>query len=287
MIGQRKAIGGNFSPWAQLDLPGDAMTSDPAHLESILAPLRASFHAKRRERVRLAEEISRGLDAYVKAVDLAVARELCKVHGLATPAAADPPDLLAQELLRLVTTLPELRGTEKPAKPEPSVKPPSAPPDVRQTGEGPGHRLDPGRIDDKLRRAATAVSLEGPKPKAFSNLLSAMRTAPLIIVGGSPHLERLRVLPTLSAEDVEWIDTTRQGTHAIGNLERRIRDRRVAALVILEGLVQHRHSDPLVSAARSVELAHAFGGKGGRAAMQQAFNEIDSKLGHREHHIND
>jgi hypothetical protein len=46
----------------------------------------------------------------------------------------------------------------------------------------------------------------------------------------------------------------------------------------LEGLVQHRHSDPLVSTARSAKVPHAYGGKGGRAALTQAVDELERML---------
>jgi hypothetical protein len=81
-----------------------------------------------------------------------------------------------------------------------------------------------------------------------------------------------------SEGQVEWVDTTRQGTHAIGNLERRIKDKRIGALLILEGLVQHRHSDPLVSTARGAHIPHAYGGKGGRSAIAHALGELELML---------
>jgi hypothetical protein len=103
----------------------------------------------------------------------------------------------------------------------------------------------------------------------------------LVIVGGPPHLERLATLAVDTRDQVEWVDTTRQGTHAIGNLERRIKDKRISALLILEGLVQHRHSDPLVSTARSTKIPSAYGGKGGRTALAQALDELERMLQQR------
>jgi hypothetical protein len=259
-----------------LIIPGVEM-SEPEYLESLLAPLRAAFHAKRRDRVDIAEQISRGLAAYIKAVDVAVTRELCKAHGLAAPAAGEPPERLAAELLRLVRMLPELRAAlAVESSGGRSAVTPENPADA--LSEGASESAAVARADKRQRAGSAAPELSTAAEARLAHLVSAMAKAPLVIVGGPPHLERLTVLPAGCRTNVEWIDTTKQGTHAIGNLERRIRDHRILAIIILEGLVQHRHSDPLISAARGVALAHAFGGKGGRAALGQALGEIESRL---------
>lgn len=249
--------------------------NESEHLESLLAPLRASFHAKRRDRVGIAEQLANCLTLYVKAVDIAVTRELCKAHGLPAPSAGDSPAALAAELLRLVRLLPELDelSTVKDAQPAtvatdfPGLA--SARPKVR--GAEARQERRPKQIEPELEPTIS----EDPR---WPNLLAAIAQAPFVVVGGPPHLERLSVLPEQSVQQVEWIDTTRQGTHAIGNLERRIRDHRIGGIIILEGLVQHRHTDPLVSAARSTDLVHCFAGKGGRAALLQSLDELESRL---------
>jgi hypothetical protein len=241
------------------------------HLESLLAPLRASFHAKRRDRIGIADQISNCLALYIKAVDVSVTRELCKAHGLPAPAAGDPPATLAAELLRLVRLLPEHHEHSSALDAAESDIPSEFP------GVASAQPTVPPK-DKRPKRLGPQIELPDCETKRWPNLLCAIASAPLVIVGGPPHLERLSVLPAQAIRQVEWIDTTRQGTHAIGNLERRIRDRRISGIIILEGLVQHRHTDPLISAARSVELAHCFGGKGGRAALLQSLDELESRL---------
>lgn len=254
--------------------------TEPEYLESLLAPLRASFHARRRDRLGIAEQISNSVAMYVKAVDVSVTRELCKAHGLPAPAAGDPPAALAAELLRLVRLLPELRdqsATNSP--PGPEILPESP----ETASDRPNARSSETRPDKRPRRPNAEVDITIPNSEGqrWPNLLKTIAKAPLVIVGGQPHLERLSMLPTTSIQQVEWIDTTRQGTHAIGNLERRIRDHRIGGILILEGLVQHRHTDPLISAARGVDLAHSFGGKGGRAALLQSLDELESRICHQ------
>jgi len=98
---------------------------------------------------------------------------------------------------------------------------------------------------------------------------------PIVVVGGTG--QRSRLDPELERR-LEWIDTTRQGTIAIGNLTQRIRSGRVAALVLLEGLVGHRHSEPLVGAAREAGIPLAYAGKGGRAALDRALGDVLGRL---------
>lgn len=256
--------------------------SDPEELEVLLAPLRATFHAKRRARAAFAERIVRTLDAYIHATDIAVAREMSATHGLAMPTVSAEPRHLAEELLRLIHQLPELKqlrrqefadedGTEGSEPSTPSVARPSTPRAKPLSGD---LSARPGTTHHGLQTESNEPLQDDP----WQFLGRISKSSPIVIIGGPPHLERLKTLPAELLAHSEWIDTTRQGTHAIGNLERRIRDHRISAIIILEGLVQHRHSDPLISAARSADVPHAFGGKGGRSALHQALREIASRL---------
>ena len=115
------------------------------------------------------------------------------------------------------------------------------------------------------------------EPPPTSALPPRVHVLPIVVVGGVAR--RATWLPHELEERIEWIDTTRQGTVAIGNLTQRIRSGRVGALVLLEGLVGHRHSEPLVSAAREAGLPLAYAGKGGRAALDRALGDVLSRLG--------
>lgn len=254
--------------------------NEPDPLDELLAPLRAAFHAKRRVYVGIAEQITKTLEAYLQAADAVIAREISQTHGLPSRSVAPTPDRLAVELLRIVQTLPELR--------QPVTSSDFA---VRShdLSSGSGSQHVPGAVKPQLNlreplsdkrdsRGSSPIIDANAATAAWPNLHAAMQRGQLIVVGGPPHLERLKALPAPARENIEWIDTTRQGTHAIGNLERRIRDHRIAAIIILEGLVQHRHTDPLVSAARSVDVPITFAGKGGRAAILLALQELESRL---------
>jgi hypothetical protein len=244
--------------------------SEYPELEAVVTPLRSSFHAKRRDRVAQCEAISQALEAYVKAVDSTILRELASQHNLPVPAPTPAPERLALELLSKVQKLPELQQLIAQSTPQ------QASPMHAETSTVVSERcpVTPSVLPAAKPNGAPSSLTNGSWPL----VRRALAAHPLVIVGGAPHLERLTNLSDNMKEQIEWVDTTRQGTHAIGNLERRIKDGRIAALVILEGLVQHRHSDPLVSTARSAKVPHAYGGKGGRAALTQAVDELERML---------
>lgn len=246
--------------------------TDSTDLDALVAPLRSNFHAKRRDVAAQCEAISRLLESYLKAVDSAILRELAQSHSLPSPAPGADSGRIALDLLMRVQNLPELRALVVPSPRADSVI-------VAETGESLRQRdatKDTSRLLLPAEKSTNSVDV--PTPTNLPRLREALALHPLVIVGGPPHLERLAGLNLDIENSVEWVDTTRQGTHAIGNLERRIRDRRISALLILEGLVQHRHSDPLVSTARVTNIPHAYGGKGGRTAIAQSLAELDRMM---------
>jgi len=247
--------------------------TDHFALEIVLSTLRAEFHARCRNQLETVDRIAAALEQYRASRESSIAIELAKTHGLKAPVCQVPPDKAAVALLDAVRALPELQELLRSEAPGQNPAVSTASPGIQATD--PSHQRE-GR---NVPRPGAPSGRGGISPvSSMGHLADAVSRAPLVIVGGPPHFERLGHLPEAMLEQTEWIDTTRQGTHAIGNLERRIREGRLAALVILEGLVQHRHSDPLVSAARTVGLPHGYGGKGGRTALLSALQAIDHAL---------
>ena len=215
--------------------------------DEVLEAVRAALHANKTELSVRASRIQAALSAYVAAAESEIARRYTAEHGLRQPRQpALAPERAAAALLAAVQELPELKA-------------PAAPP-------------------TKPTRPPEPENVAEPEPSSWPRLTEAARRAPLVVVGGVTKRERLLEWPERLREKLEWIDTTRQGTHAIGNLEKRIRERRLAALIVLEGVISHRHSDPLIAAARQVGLAHAYAGKGGRASLARALSELETTL---------
>jgi hypothetical protein len=136
-----------------------------------------------------------------------------------------------------------------------------------------------------------AVSPRPPEPASTQSpptpvcpwplLLKGSESAPIVVVGGSSKPPKLDELLGPLGPRVDWIETSRQGTHAIGNLAQRIRQRRVSALIVLDAAVGHKHSDPIVSAAREVKIPTTYAHKGGATAVARAFTQLEKMLGAR------
>lgn len=267
-------------------------------IDQLLETVRASLHARRQEASERVEAIKGLAQAYLDAVETEAVRHFADSHGLARPK-GEPrsAQALAQALFALVATLPELPPAKCPSEPpkapkDASVSEPKLTKDSREAKSGPtaaGRSAPPPSAPGSGPGSKPAVALPAAPavappaapavaPLALMQLERTVGRAPLVIVGGVIKPEKVNELPVALQASLEWIDTTRQGTHAIGNLEQRIRDHRVGALLILEGLVSHRHSEPLISAARRAKLPFAYAGKGGRAAMLRALGELEETL---------
>lgn len=234
-------------------------------IDKLLEKVRSDVAARIMKRVQPLQAVEAALLAYRRAVEGDVAATYARDHSLPSPGQAPDPAATAQALRRVVESLPELASASSDkvrpvSSNEPAVldEPPSTSPPTSALGA-------------EIQRPAATLPVEwGP-------LVRLLQSAPLVLVGGVVRVERIAFLPREVRDRIEWIDTTRQGTHAIGNLAQRMKVGRVAALILMEGLVGHRHSEPLVSAARSAAVPLAYAGKGGQAALARAFITINQK----------
>jgi hypothetical protein len=108
--------------------------------------------------------------------------------------------------------------------------------------------------------------------------LRAVLVSQKLVVIGALSRDRSESAPAGIAEHIEWIDTERDGVHALGNLPQRIRQGRVAAVIILDRAVKHKHSEPALAAARDAHVPTAFAGQGGRASLERALTQIEGML---------
>lgn len=100
----------------------------------------------------------------------------------------------------------------------------------------------------------------------------------VVMLGGVRKPEKLDKLHQRIDFEVEWIETSAGSTGSTSTLERRIREGNVAAVVILEGLIGHKHYEPVVAAARQAGTPVAYGGRAGTASLRSAFEEINESL---------
>jgi hypothetical protein len=174
---------------------------------------------------------------------------------LAVAAAAAPPPPPSQKAA----------PPEKP-KPAPEEAPPSSAVESKAEAKA--------EVDEE----SIALSL---KKAEFNRLRTATRTGPVVFVGGVVKQEKVLLIQNKFGIEIEWIDTSRQGTQAIAGVEKRIRDKRLAAVVVLQGLIGHKHFEPIVSAARLVGLPFAYADKAGLGSVNRAGVSPAARLGPR------
>lgn len=219
----------------------------PSPFDDVVEAVRAALNAKRADLSQRSATIETALRAYERAVELEIAEAFANEHGLKQPAVRERAANAAQNLARAVAALPELaeRVAAKTARGAPEPEPEMA--------------------------AAAAEPLR--KPRAYSGKL--------VIIGALSGREKVSALPAELSAEIEWIDTERDGVHAIGNLPQRIKQGRVSGVVILDRVVSHKHTEPAVAAAREARVPVVFAGQGGRASLLRAFAQVDEMIRER------
>lgn len=216
--------------------------------DDVVESVRAALNAKRGEAAGRVAAIEAALRGYERALEFEIAEAFASEHQLKQPARAERAMAAAHKLANAVAALPELAASSAAPSSAPSAAPPSA-----------------------SRKSAREPEAE---PEVTPLKARAM-SGKLVIIGALSGREKSGSLPLELDADVEWIDTERDGVHAVGNLPQRIRQGRVSGVVILDRIVSHKHTEPVVAAAREARVPVAFAGQGGKAQMARALAQIE------------
>jgi len=230
--------------------------SDPASpIDDLLESLRAALAARRRDGTAGIERVQAALGSYRRAVEQQIASEFAAEHRLKAPAKTGLSVARAAEELRdAVQQLPEVAQPSSVAS---------------------GLLELPSLVTDT--EASGPMTLKAP-PANWPRLRAALVSQKLVVIGALSR-DRSESAPAGIGEHIEWIDTERDGVHALGNLPQRIRQGRVAGVIILDRAVKHKHSEPALAAARDAKVPTAFAGQGGRASLERALTQIEGMLG--------
>ncbi|HEX2870495.1 MAG TPA: hypothetical protein VHP33_04550 [Polyangiaceae bacterium] len=247
---------------------GDA--SEPTSpIDDLLESLRAALAARRRDSATRIGRVESALGSYRRAVEQQIATEFAAEHRLKPPAKVGVSVArAAQELRDAVLALPEVAELLTP--PSGVLELSSAVTDTESSG--PMTLKAPPASKGKAAPSETpAVALSWPR---LRSLLSSQK----LVVIGALSRDRSESAPEGIGEHIEWIDTERDGVHALGNLPQRIRQGRVCGVIILDRAVKHKHSEPALAAARDAHVPTAFAGQGGRASLERALTQIEGML---------
>jgi hypothetical protein len=244
---------------------GDASDS-ASPIDELLEGLRAALAARRRDGAQRIERVAAALGSYRRAVELQIATEFAAEHRLKAPQKVGVSVARAAEELRdAVLGLPELAQSSSRALGLPGTS------DAETSGPLP---LKAPTAGGKAPPVVESASLAPSWPR----LRSVLSSQKLVVIGALSR-DRSDSAPDGIAEHIEWIDTERDGVHALGNLPQRIRQGRVAGVIILDRAVKHKHSEPALAAARDAKVPTAFAGQGGRASLERALTQIETMLG--------
>ena len=208
--------------------------------DDVVESVRAALNAKRGDAAGRVAAIEAALRGYERALELEIAEAFAAEHQLKQPARGERALDAARKLAKVVAALPELASA--------ALAPPASKPSA-----------------EREREAAPEVTPQKARPSGGK----------LVIIGALSGREKSGSLPLELDADVEWIDTERDGVHAVGNLPQRIRQGRVGGVVILDRIVSHKHTEPVVAAAREARVPVAFAGQGGKAQMARALAQIE------------
>lgn len=100
-------------------------------------------------------------------------------------------------------------------------------------------------------------------------------TAVVLVVGADRAPHGLADLGERLGAEVEWIDGA---TRTVEKAARRVRGGTVAAVVVLDGYMPHRHFVVLLAAARLANVPVAYGGRGGKGALGAAGDALAAAL---------
>ncbi len=254
------------------DPPSERAQAPVSPVDLLLGELESALHAKRRDVLGKVKDVEAALATYQRAVEERLVVQFARDHSLRVPDLARVSVEAAAERLRAaVLALPELARDASPAIAAPQGT----------TEASIAHSL-PTAASAAPPVASSSVASDASEPDSAAApslpwLQHLSTDRKLAIVGGLAGRQKLGALPESLEGRTEWVDTD-GGPHAIGNLPQRIRQGRVAAVVILDRAVQHKHSEPLIAAARTVGIPVGFAGKGGVLSIRRALEQIDKQL---------
>lgn len=108
-------------------------------------------------------------------------------------------------------------------------------------------------------------------------LQAAAGTKAVVLVGGIIEKKKLAWIKQHYGFTAEWVET-HNALKAVQSVRSRILGGNVAAVVILDGLVSHTHTAPIMSAVRLTETPLAYGDTAGTASLRKAFQQIEGSL---------
>jgi hypothetical protein len=141
------------------------------------------------------------------------------------------------------------------------------------------HRIAiPAGLRDAIAAGPGSAIEPSPVSRLVPLLAAASSEAPVQIVGGQAHPERLLHLTSRTGVQVEWVALDDHEERALDSLVGRIERGCTAGLVLLNGLMGHRGYGRIIEAARRAGLPTAYAERGGVGRIERAFEQLEAAL---------
>lgn len=140
-----------------------------------------------------------------------------------------------------------------------------------------GESLPPPKPTPKAKAEFEKATNPFSWPK-LPALRAAMKTKPLVIIGGLVVNEKLDTCATRFGIKPEWLEVDSDAMRSADSAAARVRAGKVSAVILLEGLIGHKTSDKIVDACKSKGIPFVLADKGGIASLESALTTLDQKL---------
>jgi hypothetical protein len=109
-----------------------------------------------------------------------------------------------------------------------------------------------------------------------------MLEGPVILVGGIADNVKIREITQRTGVELEWVSLEpSRSARIVEPLERRIRNRSVAAVIFAEQFLAHKEYNPLVAATRRADIPVAYAQRAGLHSLIIALRTLDQSCARR------
>lgn len=246
-----------------------ASIAPPSPITAALAVVQETMQREADKSRDTARAVTAAANAYARTVEESIAHAMLASVGRSSGPAPNV-QAAALELVSCVQRIPEIASLFASPTPAPASLPVDPPVVV------PADEPEPETIEAPSFNDETIESPSQPAPLKWPLLSRATARRPIAIVGGQPipaTIEWLRGEGLL----VEWGEVAKIGSdRVVQSLARRVAHGSLAALVFVQGFLQHKHCEALRKAAIEAKLSFAFAGTGGKAGMRSALDKLEA-----------
>lgn len=111
----------------------------------------------------------------------------------------------------------------------------------------------------------------------YPKVSAASSERPIVIIGGLPVTAKVDALRGYGVH-ASWENAYHDASRIVKAVEARVRNSSCAAIILLDKLMGHKTSRPLLAACRATGLPVAYGGRGGIGELRGALEDLERQM---------